>query len=282
MKYNNTTASLFVPDGQTWEAACGRTTHLGIGAHQDDLEIMAFHGIRLCYGDPGQWFGGVVCTDGSGSARAGKYAAYSDEEMVRLRREEQERAAVLGRYGFVAQLDYPSSSVKNAEQRKLEEDLLRILTCVRPGVVYTHNPADKHETHVAVMAAVINAIRRLPLPERPGTVYGCEAWRGLDWLPDEAKVALDVTDEDGLGKRLIEVFDSQVAGGKRYDLATLGRWRANATYFQAHEIDRAGGLSFAMDLSPLAADDSIDLLEFVTAYLDRFRRDVESKLKCHI
>jgi len=37
MTLTNTTADIFVPDGTPVEAALARTTHLGIGAHQDDL-----------------------------------------------------------------------------------------------------------------------------------------------------------------------------------------------------------------------------------------------------
>ena len=42
------TADIFIPDGQPPAAALARVTHLGIGAHQDDLEFMAFHGIEAC------------------------------------------------------------------------------------------------------------------------------------------------------------------------------------------------------------------------------------------
>ena len=45
MKLFKPDASVFVPDGLPVEDACRRVTHLGIGAHQDDIEIMAFHGI---------------------------------------------------------------------------------------------------------------------------------------------------------------------------------------------------------------------------------------------
>lgn len=277
-RFWNSTASVLVPDGKETGEAYKRTTHLGIGAHQDDLEIMAFHGIRLCYGDPDRWFGGVVCTDGRGSARTGKYAGFTDDEMVKRRKEEQETAASMGEYGFVAQLAYPSESIGGVGQEFLEKELAAILAATRPEVLYTHNPADKHETHISVLVAVINAIRRLPPGERPGTVYGCEAWRDLDWMLDKDKVALDVTDEDGLGKRLLDVFDSQIAGGKRYDLATFGRRRAHATYFQPRETDKARELSFAMNLSPLAADDSLDILLYVREYIERFQRDVETNL----
>ncbi len=46
------------------EPALARTTHLGVAAHQDDLEILAIDGILRCLGDPEQWFCGVVVTEG--------------------------------------------------------------------------------------------------------------------------------------------------------------------------------------------------------------------------
>ena len=45
------------------------TTHLGVGAHQDDLEFMALHGILECYQRPDRWFSGIMVTDGRGSSR---------------------------------------------------------------------------------------------------------------------------------------------------------------------------------------------------------------------
>jgi LmbE family N-acetylglucosaminyl deacetylase len=52
--------------------ALARITHLGIGAHQDDLEFMAFHGILACFRmRDDRWFGGVTCTNGAGSSRTG-------------------------------------------------------------------------------------------------------------------------------------------------------------------------------------------------------------------
>jgi hypothetical protein len=79
-------AEVFVPDGTAEDLALARITHLGIGAHQDDLEFMAFHGITECFGRDDRRFGGVTCTDGAGSARGGRYATLSDAEMATLRR----------------------------------------------------------------------------------------------------------------------------------------------------------------------------------------------------
>jgi hypothetical protein len=39
MKLHNSTAESFVPDGKPVADALPRITHLGIGAHQDDLDF---------------------------------------------------------------------------------------------------------------------------------------------------------------------------------------------------------------------------------------------------
>ena len=279
MKFFKPDASVFIPDGLAVEEAFCRVTHLGIGAHQDDLEIMAFHGIQKCFTSRDLWFGGVTCTNGGGSPRAGEYASFSDEDMAALRRREQEKAAILGGYGALVQLNYASAEVKDVGTGRLRADLVKILKATRPEVVYTHNPADKHDTHLAVVFTALAALRELDPGERPATVYGCEVWRGLDWMDDADKVPLDVSCRETLSAGLIGVYDSQVEGGKRYDLATVGRRRANASYFQSHSTDEAEQLWFAMDLTPLVRDDSLDVGRFVLAHVDKFRKSVEEKIK---
>jgi len=64
-------SDLYIPDNSS--NALARTTHLGVGAHQDDLEFMAMHGILECYDKDELWFGGVTCTNGAGSARTGEF-----------------------------------------------------------------------------------------------------------------------------------------------------------------------------------------------------------------
>lgn len=278
MNLHNSTAEVFIPDGQPQDAALARVTHLGIGAHHDDLEFMAFHGIKACYHSDTDWFGGVTCTNGSGSARTGDYAQYSDEEMMAVRRDEQRQAAIVGRYAVMIQLDYPSKIAKDANDPQLKEDLKAILAATRPGIVYTHNPADKHDTHIAVVVPVIQAIRELPADQRPQAVHGCEVWRNLDWMSDAEKVIHDMGGHDHLAAALNGLFDSQIAGGKRYDLAVMGRRRANATFFESHGVDASDALAFAMDLTPLIQDDTLDMVSYVTGFIDRFRADVVAKL----
>jgi LmbE family N-acetylglucosaminyl deacetylase len=278
MKFHNSAAEIFVPDGQPVGKAIGRITHLGIGAHQDDLEFMAFHGILACHASAKKWFGGVTCTNGSGSARTGSYAKFTDAQMMAVRRREQDKAAKVGYYGVMIQLDYPSSAVKSARDAALKNDLKKILAAARPEIVYTHNPADKHDTHIGVVIAALQAMRELPRGQRPKRVWGCEVWRNLDWLPDGDKVLMDVSSHDKLAKLLNGIFDSQITGGKRYDLAIAGRRFANATFFDSHSADHSTQLIYGMDLTPLVKDESGDVVDYVTGFIDKFKNDVREKL----
>ena len=278
MRFKNENAQLFVPDGLPAEKALSRTTHIGIGAHQDDLEIMAIDGILQCFQQARKWFTGVVVTNGSGSARSGLYQDYTDEQMQEVRNKEQQKAAVIGEYAAQVLLDYPSSAVKEGTNQNPIDDLEALLKTAHPEVVYTHNLADKHTTHVGVAVKVIKALRRLPQSERPKHVYGCEVWRDLDWMMDDDKVSFDVSAQEGLQNALVGIFDSQISGGKRYDLATMGRRRANATYHASHATDVTSGLAFAMDLTPLVEDSDQDIQAYVQAYIDRFQRDVQDRL----
>jgi LmbE family N-acetylglucosaminyl deacetylase len=282
MKLHHSTADIFIPDHQPEAEAFRRITHLGIGAHQDDLEFMAFHGILTCFASPEKWFGGVTCTNGAGSSRSGPYAAFTDGHMMTIRRQEQNTAAVIGGYAAMVQLDYPSSSVKSPSAQELKNDLKEILLASQPEVVYTHNPADKHDTHIGVTIAALQAMRELPSEQRPKQVIGCEVWRNLDWLPDSDKVLMDVSGRDNLAAALNGVFDSQIAGGKRYDLATLGRRAANATFFDSHSTDQATQLIFGLDLTPLVADETIDIADYTCELIVRFQEDVRNKLAARL
>jgi LmbE family N-acetylglucosaminyl deacetylase len=278
MKFTNANAELFIPDGLPVEDALSRTTHMGIGAHQDDLEFMTYHGILECFGQPDKWYAGVVATDGAGSPRAGLYAGYTDEEMRKIRKVEQRKAATLGEYTAQVMLDYPSSAVKDPANTDVVRDLKHVLEVCRPSVVYTHNLADKHDTHVGTALKAIQAIRELPEEIRPSTVYGCEAWRSLDWLNDDDKVLLDVAEHENLAAAVMGVFDSQIAGGKRYDLATIGRRRANATYLASHGTDTTTALIYAIDMTPLIKDPELDVREFIISYVNRLAEDIASRL----
>ena len=278
MKFSMPNADVFVPSGEPIEDALKRVTLLGVGAHQDDLEFMAFHPILRGFSVPGESFGGVVVTNGAGSARHGFYGEFTDEQMVRVRRGEQRKAAVVGGYALQVQLDHPSSAVKDPAASAPVDDLEALLRAAAPREVYTHNPADKHDSHVGVFLKVLAALRRLPMDQRPLKFTGCEVWRGLDWLSDPDKVVMELDGHENLGDALMGVYDSQIGGGKRYDLATRGRRRANATYFESHATDRHDSLAFGMDLTPLLKDDSLSPRALFGRYLDSFSSEVHVRL----
>jgi len=278
VRISRSDADVFVFDGTPIEEALVRTTHLAIGAHQDDLEFMALHGILECFERNDRWFTGITVTDGSGSPRSGIFAHHTDAEMQAVRIEEQREAARIGRYGCQLQLMHPSSTVKDASNPDPVSDLHAILELVRPEIVYLHNPADKHDTHVASCLRSIEALRRLPADKRPPAIYGCEVWRDLDWLTDTDRVILPLDDPDGLGLELASIFASQIAGGKRYDLAVEGRRLANATFSESHAVDEHRLANFAMDLTPLAGDSSLGIADFVRSLAERLSDDVAARI----
>jgi LmbE family N-acetylglucosaminyl deacetylase len=189
---------------------------------------------------------------------------------------EQKRAAARGNYAAVIWLDYASADVKQAANPALASDLGAVLSSVRPRLVYTHNPADKHDTHVAVALHTVQALRANPSSvER---VFGCEVWRALDWLQAEDKVTLDVSSAEERLMPLIREFDSQISGGKRYHLAAAGRKRANATFLDSHAVDQATAVEYAMDLTPLVRDPTLNVTRWTMQFVERFARDVEARL----
>lgn len=279
MKFHFETAEIYVPDGLPVDEALARTTHLCLAAHQDDIEIMAAEPILTCFQREDLWFTGVVVTDGRGSPRDDLYKDYTDEEMRRVRFKEQFKAAFVGEYSAQVMLDYPSKLIKDGKDERSVEDMVALLKATRPQFVYTHNLADKHDTHVGVALKVIAAIRRLPKAERPEKLYGCEVWRNLDWMVDSDKVNFDVTKRENLQAALLGVFDSQICGGKRYDLASMGRRKANATYSESHGVDETLGLSYGMDLSALIQDDNLDPKTFILAQIQKFAGDVAARVE---
>ena len=282
MEFRHAKHDVFVPDQTDPLAALQRVTHLGIVSHQDDLEIAAYHGITECFHSGDKWFGGVVVTNGSGSPRKGPYADYTDEEMQKVRLTEQRKAAYVGEYSVMIQLGYPSDDLKTESRTNVAADIAQILTITQPEILYVHNPCDRHDTHVATFLRCIEAIRSLPKDKRPKTVYGCEVWRKLDWLLTNDKVMLWVDKHPHLLRPLLGVFDSQISGGKRYDLAEEGLRHANATYFDSHTTDKTSLLTFAMDLTPLAHDDSLCVEEYTLSYVRRLEQDVQKRLKAYL
>ena len=278
MKFSRPQAEVFAPGGGDWPSALASTTHLGIGAHPDDLEIMAYPGICACRGQKNLRFSGVVATDGAGSPRSGSLEKLSAPDLVKTRREEQKKAAGLGGYATILQLAHPSSEIRGPGRNALTADLLQILKSAKPKVLYLHNPADRHQTHIAVLLASLSALRQLPAADRPTEVYGCEVWGDLDWVPADKIVRLSCPAPADFGPSLLRVFRSQV-DGKRYDLAAAGRRRAQATFADAYTPDQADEVVLALDLKPLVENPKLTLAEFVSILAGEFQKQTLERIR---
>ncbi|MCB0348906.1 MAG: PIG-L family deacetylase [Bdellovibrionales bacterium] len=271
--------NIYVPDNLTSSEALKRVTHLAIGAHADDLEIFAIHGILACYESSDKWFGGLTVTDGANSPRTGSYKNTTNEEMVEIRRREQNEAAKIGKYAAQIQLGVSSLECKQISNYHLQEQLSEILLATMPTYIYTHNLVDKHDTHVAVAMHTINAVRALDTKLSIEGFYGCEVWRSLDWMNDKDKVVLGSSDHESLALDLCSVYKSQINGGKPYDKAAMARRISNATFFESNEVDNESAITFAMDYKPLLLDRSLTPMELVDRHLKNFLKDTTDRLK---
>ncbi|HBU11667.1 MAG TPA: PIG-L family deacetylase [Clostridiales bacterium] len=269
--------TVFVPDGKGADEACGRTTALCFSAHQDDIEFMAYHEIANCFQKTDRWFSACVVTDGAGSPRAGLYADYTDEQMKTVRIKEQNKAATVGEYAAQIQLGYPSKAVKDPAENAVVQSIADVILACKPDVIYTHNFADKHDTHVAVALRVLAALSMLRGRFTPKKLYGMEVWRSLDWMNDSDKTVFDASAHPNLAAALMGVYDSQIMGGKRYDSAVLGRRAANATFFESHGTDEMELAVYAVDMSALLGGE-LTPAAFVEAEIEKFKRDVTGRI----
>ena len=256
----------------------GKVKYLCICAHQDDNEIMAVDGILKGFYSRKYSFALVVTTDGGGSARTGEFKDYTDEMMKKVRITEQEEAAEIGRYNSLYMLNYTSKEVKDREDDRMTNEYVQIIKELKPEVIYTHSILDKHPTHIGVALKVIKAVRSLPKEEQPKVFYGCEVWRGLDWIDDDRKVGFDLSRNEKLQKKLLNVFKSQIAGGKSYTKASIGRRYANATYFQSHSVDSYKMVSYGIDLKPLLKNPQLSVKDYALSFVEDLRKDVEGIL----
>ena len=272
--FHNSGAEVFVPDGQDPGTALARTTHLGIVAHADDLELLAVEGILSCFGEEARWFTGVVVSDGAGSPRHKEYKKFTDGQMREVRRREQKKAAYVGEYSACVLLDHPRTRILPAQGEEVVRDLAAIVELTKPSVVYTHNLTDAHDTHVAVALRVIQACRSVRPESRPQRVIGGEVWRDLDWLCKDDKVSMNVDRRQNLQHALLGVFDSQITGGKRYDRAAMGRRAAHATYAETHATDNSEGIVYGVDMTPLIVDSSLDPGKYAQDLIRNFEAEV--------
>ena len=103
-------------------------------------------------------------------------------------------------------------------------------------------------------------------------------WRDLDWIDDDKKVGFDVSRNEKLQRKLLNVFRSQIVGGKAYTKASIGRRYANATYFKSHSVDYYKMVSFAIDYKPLLNNKSLTVKEFALSFVNDLSKNIENNI----
>lgn len=98
-------------------------------------------------------------------------------------------------------------------------------------------------------------------------------------VESSVKVALPTHRYPDLASALLHVFYSQILGGKRYDLATIGRRSANATYSESHQTDDVSQITWALDLSSLLEEENPNIEEFISAQVDALKEDIKKRLR---
>lgn len=248
-----------------------------IGAHPDDAEFMAYQIISLAYKNEKIGVHVVVLTDGANSPRSGSYSSYTGEMMIGARLEEQLNAMKVGEYSSLFMLNYTSSEIKNVDERA-KDDLITIIKTLKPTSIYMHNPFDKHPTHLGALKTTMSALRSIDL-SFVNKVFGCEVWQSLEWLNLEDKVSGDTSlYHEELFIPLVNCFVSQIKGGKNYDQALIGRWKANATFHDSHSVDLFSHISFMCDLTNVAKKE-ITLDEYVKNIINRYNNKIIEGIK---
>ncbi|MES2307491.1 MAG: PIG-L family deacetylase [Verrucomicrobiota bacterium] len=285
MKLKHPQGLIYIPSGISPEVALARTTHLSIGAHPDDLEFMSLHGISACYEKTDAFFTGVIVTDGAGSVKSGPFAGMTPEQMIETRVEEQKEASRIGKYNALLMLHYPSNIIKSEipfQQKEWIQDIQTLLSLCNPKTIYSHNPFDKHPSHLAVILPLIQLLQSLPSSQKPKKLYACEGWRGLDWTLENDRASLPLVGTDELSEKLNRVFVSQIDAGKNYAEAVRGRKIANATFSDPHSTDPAPQVELALELTDLIHQTSENILPYLETILNRFQKKLISEAKSHI
>jgi LmbE family N-acetylglucosaminyl deacetylase len=269
---------LWFPDKDNFDKLSENTTHMAIGAHCDDLEIIGLDGIVRHFENKKNNFYGVVVSNSQGKPYHPKYRNLSPEQIQKIREREQIKAAGIGQYTGLAFLNYPSNRIKNKKYKdEITNKIQEIIKIINPKTLYTHNPFDRHPTHVVTCLRVIEALRGLKKSKRPSRVYGVEVWGSLDWLPDDKKVAFDVSAHKQLTEKLLSVYKSQNYKNNRYDEAVLGRMRANSVFSKPHQFSKEKFLIYALDLLPLLKGKT-NIGKYLKRYLETFLEDSLSRI----
>lgn len=256
------------------QAALARTTHVGVGAHQDDVEIMAG---PMLLKNKDSWMT-VIVTDGAASKSVlnGVATDLTPRQLTDMRQREQREAA--RETGTpVIQLKYPSAAVGgHMGEGKREEAAFALGTLFaampRTQEVFGHNPIDKHATHLGVLAVQTAALRAAKPPQLKN-VYAMEVWGGLTGIPESQLSMFVVEDGKDLAaiNTLVGKYQSQIQGqGRDYAATTTARMVGHGGYVSnPHLSNPPVGMVIGLDITDFAKGESCDMGALAKELLER-------------
>jgi len=179
---------------------------LAIGAHPDDLEILA-GGTLALYARAGHEVTMAVATNGNvGSPTLDR------REIAEIRHAEAQRSAdLIG--AKLAWMDFDDEWLFN--DRPTRERFIDVIRGARPDVVLAHSPTDYHPDHrnagqVAIDARIPAAVRlvetTLPAAERIPHMFLMDCVGGVDFVPE---AYVDITEAIELKEQMLLCHESQ-------------------------------------------------------------------------
>jgi LmbE family N-acetylglucosaminyl deacetylase len=269
-------AQIWLPKKRALDKLPQKITHMAIGAHCDDLEIIGLDGIVKHFKKRGNNFFGVIVSNSQGGPIHPKFKHYSPSKIEKIREEEQIKAAQIGKYKGVAFLRYPSVKIKDPKSSpEIEEKIRELAEYLNPQIIYTHSLFDKHPTHIAVSLRTIEALRNSAV--KPEKLYGVSVWGSLNWLSQDKQVVFNLSSYEKLILKLLRVFKSQRFGPHKHDQALLSKMRADAIYLKTHEFTKHTSLIKAVDLSPLIHK-NLSLDDYLKSYISDLERTLFERI----
>jgi len=249
------------------------TNLLAIAAHHGDIELMAMDGVLKAYGSKKYDFFACVVGDASNCNKTGKYAEFTDKELLEARIQEQSRASQIGEYADLILLKKSQADIEDLDNTAIVKELQKLILDVNPDVVYTHNIFDRNMSHSRLALKVIEAILNLPEDSRPRLLYGCEIFGSLDWVPEKYRVNFDISDNKDIQSRLIGVYDTMAEFSFNFTKAVAGRKTANAT-FQESLMGQEDKLTwYGINLTPII-NKGISIKEYIVKILNDYNKEM--------